>query len=252
MTLAVIGGSGLYDLASTAEHGHTFTNAKTLTVATPYGDVKVKQGKFAGRELNFLCRHGASHNVPPHRINYRANIYALKQLGVTHILASNAVGGIARFAAPLTLVLPDQLIDYSWGRQHTFFDEFNHTLSHIDFTQPFDQPIREAVLKAAKGEKLLVHDGGCYACVQGPRLETAAEIRRLKNDGCDLVGMTLMPEAGLAREQGLAYASLCLSVNWAAGLYEEQLCIEEIEKTMQAAVVKFKQLLPAFISALNL
>ncbi|WP_096086478.1 S-methyl-5'-thioinosine phosphorylase [Agaribacterium haliotis] len=240
MKLGIIGGSGLYELEAFA--------AESLLLETPYGDVSCLSGQCRGLPLVFLCRHGDEHKVPPHRINYRANIYALAQLGVTHVVATNAVGGIAEFAAPMSLIVPDQLIDYSWGREQSFFDNFELGLKHIDFSQPFDAHLRSLLLNAARQQNLLIQDGACYACTQGPRLETAAEIRRLKNDGNDIVGMTLMPEAALAKELGLAYASLCLSVNWAAGVEPGELIMADIENNMRQAVLKFKQFLPTLMS----
>ncbi|CAN0604472.1 unnamed protein product, partial [Ectocarpus sp. 12 AP-2014] len=192
---------------------------RSHTVDTPYGppSMAIEEGIYDGTPLFFVHRHGGSGQpIPPHLVNYRANIWALKELGVDEIVAANAVGAINPQLRPGRLVIPDQLIDYSWGREHTFDDGSSGSLWHIDFTEPFDARLRARLLQAATAAQVPCYDGGVLAVVQGPRLETASEVKRLAADGCDLVGMTAMPEASLARELGMAYASVCMVVNAAA------------------------------------
>jgi 5'-methylthioinosine phosphorylase len=210
--LGIIGGTGLATLEGMAiEHSEPVT--------TPWGEpsAPLLHGRFAGRPAIFLARHGRGHTIAPHAVNYRANIWALRESGVTRIIAVNAVGGIGDAFAPGTLAVPDQIIDYSWGRVHSFYDEPGAALQHVDFTEPYSRALRQVLLAAAARANLPVRDGGVYAVTQGPRLETAAEIDRLARDGCDIVGMTGMPEAGLARELGLEYACCAVVVNRAAG-----------------------------------
>ena len=189
-------------------------------VTTDWGEPAAAPRRCAveGGEFWHLNRHGNDPRRAPHRIPARANIAALKQLGVTRILGLAAAGGIGAHLAPGSLVLPHQLIDYTIGGQHSFRDPWCEFDQHIDFTEPFDGDLRQSVLRAAAGSGVMVLDGGVLGCTCGPRLETAAEITRLQRDGCDLVNMTVMPEASLAREQGLAYANLSVVVNAAAGL----------------------------------
>lgn len=218
--LAVIGGSGWEALPG-------FNPRRQHRPDTPYGETasEIVEGELAGQPLMFLSRHGQGHQLAPHRINYRANLWALKQAGARDILAINAVGGIGCDAGPGQLVCPDQLIDYTWGREQTFFAD---PVEHIEFADPFDAALRQRLLQGAKSAGIALVDGGVYGCTQGPRLETRAEIERLRRDGCTLVGMTAMPEAALARELGLAYVSLCISVNWAAGLSDQPITMEAI------------------------
>ncbi|MFC7302497.1 S-methyl-5'-thioinosine phosphorylase [Cognatiluteimonas weifangensis] len=215
--LAVIGGTGVYALAELAD-------VRTELPGTPYGAPSgpLRIGALGGRRVAFLARHGERHSVPPHRINYRANLAALQQAGATRVLALNTVGGIAPAYAPRVLGCPDQLIDYTWGRISTLCegdaeDGRGGAVLHVDFGEPYTPSLRAQLLAAAAHAGVAVVDGGCYGATQGPRLETRAEIARLRRDGCDLVGMTGMPEAGLARELGLDYACLAIVANWAAG-----------------------------------
>ncbi|MBK9604983.1 MAG: S-methyl-5'-thioinosine phosphorylase [Betaproteobacteria bacterium] len=210
---AIIGGSQLTRLA-------ILDGARRERVSTPYGEPSgpISVGAIAGREVAFLPRHGDPHAVAPHLINYRANIWALRSLGVTSVIAIGTSGGMREGFGPGAIIVPDQIIDYTWGRAHTFSDGDAGPVVHVDFTLPFTQALRDRLLAAAAGAGVSVFDGGCYACFNGPRLETAAEIRSFVRAGCDLVGQTLMPEAGLAREAGLAYAALCPIVNHAAGM----------------------------------
>jgi len=219
--LAVIGGTGVYRIAE-------LEAVESHLPQTRYGFASgpVRVGTFGGKRVAFLARHGEGHSVPPHRINYRANLVALQMVGATRVLALNTVGGITERFGPRVLACPDQLIDYTWGRISTLCEEAGSEVLHVDFGDPYTPALRAAVLDAARRAGVAVVDGGCYGATQGPRLETKAEIARLRRDGCDLVGMTGMPEAGLARELGLEYASLGIVANWAAG------CGDDAEITM--------------------
>ncbi|MGD9946620.1 MAG: S-methyl-5'-thioinosine phosphorylase, partial [Burkholderiaceae bacterium] len=196
--LAIIGGSGLARLAG-------LTRTRREVVRTPYGDPScaLTFGELDERPVVFLARHGYGHTLAPHEINYRANLWALRQVGVSAVISVASVGGIRADCGPGTLVAPDQIVDYTWGRKHTYFEGMEQPVVHIDFTHPYDLELRTRLLAAAAtaGEALI--DGATYGCTQGPRLETAGEIRRMERDGCDLVGMTGKPEAALARELGL-------------------------------------------------
>lgn len=209
---AIIGGSGLAKLAA-LESPHR------RVMRTPYGEPSgaITFGRMAGREVVFLARHGYGHTIAPHDINYRANVWALRELGVEGVFALATVGGIRADLVPRTLVVPHQILDYTHSRNSTFVEAGSGPVVHIDFTHPYSPELRACLLAAAAraGEQLV--DGAVYACMQGPRLETAAEINRIEGDGADIVGMTGMPEASLAREAGLAYASVALVVNHAAG-----------------------------------
>lgn len=238
---AVIGGSGLYTL------GPQFELEQEAKIPTPYGETSapVQHGHWQGHALSFLARHGAAHKIPPHKINYRANLWALKQQGVTHIIAVNAVGGITPELAPRVLALPDQIIDYSCGREQSFADGENGEVLHIDFTYPYSEGLRAAILAASKSRKLDLVASGTYGCSNGPRLETSAEIKRMQRDGCTMVGMTGMPEAALARELSIEYASLALVVNRAAGIDENTIAMAEIMQTLELGVDSVRQLILA-------
>ena len=232
---AVVGGSGLARIA-------VLTDVRDESVATPYGEPSAPLvfGKLGGHEIVFLARHGATHSLPPHRINYRANIDALRQAGVRGILALATVGGIAARFGPGTLAVPDQLIDYTHGRAATFYDGGDAPVVHVDFTQPYTPALRARLLAAAQTCGEAIVDGGVYACAQGPRLETAAEIERFARDGADLVGMTGMPEAALAREAGLPYATLAVVVNHAAGRGDSRdgIRLDDLQAVMKATVAR--------------
>lgn len=226
--LGLIGGSGLSNL-------HAMEIHRREIVSTPYGDPSspLLFGSMDGLDIVFLPRHGPDHQVPPHKVNYRANIYAMEQVGVTQVIGMAAVGGIAENMPPGSLCVPDQLIDYTYGRKHTFFEQDLTSVTHVDFTEPYCEELRQKLIAAAERADIKVITEGTYGATQGPRLETAAEIRRMRNDGCDLVGMTGMPEAGLARELGLCYSNFSLVVNWAAGLSEGPITMAEIETHLQ-------------------
>jgi len=228
--LAVIGGTGVYRLAA-------LENVDSLHLDTPYGAPSgpLRVGRLGQARVAFLARHGEGHALPPHKVNYRANLYALKQAGAQRVLALNTVGGITEAYGPRVLACPDQLIDYTWGRESTFWDGQGEPL-HVDFGHPYSPMLRHKVLAAAKVAGVRVVDGGCYGATQGPRLETSAEIARMRRDGCDLVGMTGMPEAGLARELGLEYACLAIVANWAAGCGDgQEITLAEVLENVAAA-----------------
>jgi len=240
MTLAVIGGTGALEL---------FEPLRKVALTTPFGPPSDRPRQIAvgSAEIWFLARHGDPHRIPPHKINYRANIHALRTLGVDSILAINAVGGLVPGLPAGAMVAPDQLIDYTWGRAHTFSDGGSAVLKHIDFTHPFQGPLRDRLLAAAGQAGQEIVEGGCHAVTQGPRLETAAEVARLASAGCDIVGMTAMPEAALAREAGLDYASLCVVANAGAGLEERPITEDDIHHVLQAAMRGVKQVIESLV-----
>jgi len=231
IALAVIGGTGVYKLAQLDD---VSSHAVETRYGTPSGPIRV--GTLLGQRVAFLARHGEGHSLPPHKINYRANLAALQQIGATRVLALNTVGGITEHFGPRVLACPDQLIDYTWGRISTLSEEPGTEVLHVDFGHPYTPILRSKVLAAAKVTGVRLQDGGCYGATQGPRLETNAEIARMRRDGCDLVGMTGMPEAGLARELGLDYACLAIVANWAAGCGDgDEITMAEVLANVDAA-----------------
>ena len=239
--LAIIGGTGLTQLSD-------LKIIKREQLTTPYGS---PSAEFVTGELNhsriiFLARHGNPHTIAPHKINYRANIWGLKQLGVEQIIAVAAVGGITGEMEPAHIAIPDQIIDYSYGRMHTFFED--ETVSHIDFTYPYHQKLRSRLISAAATAGIKISPQGTYGCTQGPRLETAAEIRRMERDGCDLVGMTGMPEAALAKELEMDYAAISVVANWAAGKSEGEITMEEIERHLHKGMANTAELLKTLLA----
>ncbi len=232
---AIIGGSGLAKLSA-------LQNTRRQVMRTPYGEPSgaMTFGVLAGREVVFLARHGYGHTIAPHEINYRANIWALKDLGVSGVIAVATCGGIRHDLGPGTLVVPDQIIDYTHSRKSTFFEGSESPVTHIDFTQPYSARMRRVLIDAAAECGEAVVDGATYACTQGPRLETAAEIERIARDGGDIVGMTGMPEAALAREAGLDYAALGVIVNHAAGRGDSKNAIrlDDLDHVMNATIVR--------------
>ena len=207
---ALIIGSGFESLATLGEPHR---------VSTRFGNpsAPIEPVDIGGSAVLALARHGRPHSIPPHAINYRANLVALSELGATGVIALNTVGVITGVAEPGSIAVPAQIIDYTWGREHTIFDGADGKLEHIEFTTPFSEELRARLLDAADVAGVPCHDGGVYAATQGPRLESAAEIDRLERDGADFVGMTAMPEAAIAAELGLGYASIAMIVNRAAG-----------------------------------
>lgn len=244
--LAVIGGSGLSKLA-TLEVTHR------KMVRTPYGEPSgaLTFGRIRGRDLVFLARHGYGHTVAPHEVNYRANLWALKEARVLAVVSVASVGGIRRDVVPGALLVPDQIIDYTWGRPSTFFEGAGAPVTHIDFTEPYTGALRQRILEAARacGENVL--DGGTYAATQGPRLESAGEINRLERDGCDVVGMTGMPEAALARELGLEYAAIAVSANFAAGRGDSAHAVpmERIEAVLAEAMGRVRRVIEQLVAS---
>ncbi len=237
---AIMGGSGLAKLAD-------LDQIQRRVARTPYGDPSgaLTFGQLDGVPVCFLARHGYGHTIAPHEINYRANLWALREAGVTKIIAVATVGSVAASLAPGRLVIPDQMIDYTHGRKSTFFEGSDQPVKHIDFTQPYDQAIRLRLLAAAKQLSLPVTDSGTYGCTQGPRLETAAEIRRMHGDGCTLVGMTGMPEAALARELDIAYAAIAVVANHGAGIGESRdgISLEAIGAVLNQSMAQVRKLI---------
>ncbi len=231
--IAIIGGTGLTELS-----GPEVLSAVDVNTPLGHPSGSVHAGRWNNSDMLFLARHGHPHAVPPHKINYRANILALKQLGAEAILAVNAVGGIHPDLGSGVLAIPHQVVDLTWGRESTFFDGEHLPLDHIDFTHPFDESLRQTLLAAGSSANVALADFGVVAVTQGPRLETAAEVDYLERIGCDLVGMTSMPEAALARELGIPYASVCLVVNPAAGRSQGVITMDEIRGVLDAGMTK--------------
>ena len=238
--LAIIGGTGLTQLSS-------LEIVRREVARTPYGEPSgaLTFGSLCNQPAVFLARHGYGHTIPPHLVNYRANIWALKQAKVSAIVSVASVGGIREDFEPGTLVIPDQIIDYTWGRKSTYYDGGEQPVRHIDFTHPYDKNLRQRLIDAARAAGEFVFDGGVYATTQGPRLETAAEINRFERDGADLVGMTGMPEALLARELDLPYAAINVVVNSAAGRSSsaDVIHFDDIELVLQDAMVRVHNVL---------
>ncbi|MCP5161869.1 MAG: S-methyl-5'-thioinosine phosphorylase [Hahellaceae bacterium] len=242
-TLAIIGGTGLTEL-----EGLEILESKTIV--TPYGEPSAPLlfGQLNRRPVVFLARHGNPHRIPPHKVNYRANLHALKQIGIKQVVAVNAVGGIHPAMGPAQVVIPDQLIDYTWGRASTFFEDDLEHVTHIDLTWPYTDSLRQRLIECAKSTQAPFSDFGVYACTQGPRLETAAEVARLERDGCHIVGMTGMPEAALAAELELDYACIGLVVNWAAGKTDHIITMEEIQAAIDQGMGRVLRILAELIA----
>lgn len=236
--VAIIGGSGLTSLEN-------LEIARRQVARTPYGEPSGPMvfGRLQGREVVFLPRHGPQHTIPPHQVNYRANLWALKEAGVRRVIAVAAVGGIADHLQATDLLLPDQIIDYTYGRAHTFFDGEQKQVTHVDFSYPYCPELRRQLAQAAQKAGIALMERGTYAATQGPRFETAAEIRRLERDGADVVGMTGMPEAALARELDLRYAAIAVVVNRAAGKEQTTISLKEIEANLKRGMEKVRRLL---------
>lgn len=244
IALAVIGGTGLYKLAA-------LRDVETLQPSTRFGAPSgpIRLGTLDGHRVAFLARHGEGHSLPPHKINYRANLAALQSLGAQRVLALNTVGGIGERFGPCVLACPDQLIDYTWGRVSTICEDEGSEVLHVDFGEPYTRALRQDVIAAAARAGVDLVAEGCYGATQGPRLETRAEIVRMRRDGCDVVGMTGMPEAGLARELGLDYACLAIVANWAAGAGpnpDEVITLQDVLDNVAVASAG----LPALLAAL--
>ena len=242
--LAILGGSGLTSLSN-------LDQIRQEVVRTPYGEPSgaLTFGNLCGQTVIFLARHGYGHTLPPHRVNYRANIWALHHAGASGVVSVASVGSIRGDLKPGDLVLPDQIIDYTWGRASTYFDGDTTPVTHIDFTNPYDEPLRAAIAAAAERSGVEIQQGGVYAATQGPRLESAAEINRLERDGADLVGMTGMPEASLARELALPYAAINVVANYAAGRADSVhgIHFSAVEPILQEALGRTRRVLEALV-----
>lgn len=242
--LAIIGGTGLTQLANLE-----ITHRQVMR--TPYGEPSgaITFGLLRQHEVMFIARHGYGHTIPPHEVNYRANLWALQDQGARRVLSVAAVGGIRADLVPGVLVVPDQIIDYTHGREFTYFDGRDRSVTHIDFTLPYSPKMRQQILDAAKIAKVSCLDGGVYGATQGPRLDTAAEINRLERDGVDMVGMTGMPEASLAKELGLDYAAIAVVVNYAAGRgsSRDEVRLESISSVAQPAMAMVRSILECMV-----
>lgn len=242
--LAIIGGTGLTQLANLE-----LTHRKV--VRTPYGEASgpLTFGKLNGRDVIFLARHGYGHTIPPHAVNYQANIWALQAEGASKVVSVASVGGIRADLVPGALAVPKQILDYTYGRKHTYFDGPDQPVTHIDFTHPYCDILRGRLLESAGAIGQPIVDGGVYATTQGPRLESAAEIDKLERDGADMVGMTGMPEASLARELGMRYAAVAVVVNHAAGRAEssEGIHMDQINAVLRSSMIKVRALLQKLV-----
>ncbi|MCP4406544.1 MAG: S-methyl-5'-thioinosine phosphorylase [Gammaproteobacteria bacterium] len=241
--IAIIGGTGLNVFDELEKR-------REEQVSTPFGapSAPLIYGELGDRPVVFLARHGAGHAIAPHRINYRANLWALKQCGAQYIIAVAAVGGIHKEMIPERLSIPNQIIDYTCSRKNTYFDKDLSEVTHIDFTYPYCETLRMKLILASRAGHLKAYENGTYGATEGPRLETAAEIVRLERDGCDMVGMTGMPEAALARELGLCYAACAVCANFAAGRGEGVLSMNEIQDTIARAMVKVRILIKEVVT----
>ncbi|NHJ39795.1 MAG: S-methyl-5'-thioadenosine phosphorylase [Asgard group archaeon] len=241
--IGVIGGSGFYSLKK---------KATDKIVDTPFGNVKLELLDIAGKEVVFLTRHGINHHIPPHLINYRANIFALFSLGVTKIISSSAVGSLQRNIPPGSFVLPNQFIDFTKNRSSSFFDgEFSVILLngekrqgvvHLDFTKPYSSSLQKEIVKSAKKLSLPIFEKGVYVCTEGPRFETPAEISAFKKLGGTLVGMTSVTECVLANELDIAYTPICLVTNYAAGL-QEKISMDEVHNIFNEKIKQIQDLI---------
>ncbi|HYA19884.1 MAG TPA: S-methyl-5'-thioinosine phosphorylase [Burkholderiales bacterium] len=242
--LAIIGGTGLTKLAN-------LEMSFQRVIRTPFGEPSgaLTFGKIKGRDVIFLARHGYGHTIPPHQVNYRANIWALHTQRVSHVVSVASVGGIRPDLTPGTIAIPAQIIDYTHGRQSTFFDSTEKPVTHIDFTWPYCEQLRQRLIIAAENAKQKTVNGGVYGATQGPRLESAAEINRLERDGADMVGMTGMPEAALAKELEICYATIAVVANYAAGkgTSKREIQFEHLESTMQESLDRVRTILEKLI-----
>lgn len=235
MKCAIIGGTGVYD-------PRLLEDVREEQVSTPYGPIAVEVGTFEGVEVAFMARHGKGHSIPPHKINYRANIWGLKALGVERVLATAAVGSLNPEMTPGHIVVVDQFLDFTKGRDHTFFDGGENGVVHTDVTEPYCPELRAALSRCGRELGLDMHDRGVYVCTEGPRFETAAEIRAYRILGSDVVGMTNVPESTLAREAGLCYAAMAMVTNMAAGISQDPLTHDEVVEVMAANTENVRRL----------
>ncbi len=242
--LAIIGGTGLTRLKG-------LEIERREVMHTPYGEPSgaITYGNLCGKEVVFLPRHGYGHTIPPHMVNYRANLWCLKNKGISKVISICAVGSIREDIVPGTLIIPDQIIDYTWSRHHTLFEKDLTSVTHIDFTEPYCQEMRAALISAARDADVRVIESGTYGASQGPRLESAAEINRMERDGCHIVGMTGMPETALARELDLCYAVCAVSANWAAGRGTEPITMEMIDRNIATGLEQVRTILEQLIAS---
>lgn len=243
--IAIIGGTGVYDPA-------ILTNVRTMDVETPYGKVSFQAGEFENRSVAFIPRHGSQHSIAPHLINYRANIWAMKKIGVENIIATTAVGSLNLNMKPGEFVLIDQFLDFTKSRVNTFYEGGERGVVHVDVTAPYCPSLRKTILKARRDIGIAVHDGGVYVCAEGPRFETPAEIKMFKMLGGDVVGMTNVPEVTLAREAEICYATVSMVTNFAAGISQEPLTHSEVLEAMRANTDNFKKLIIESIRNIDL
>lgn len=243
--LAIIGGSGLTKLSN-------LDVTRRLAVRTPYGEASgaLTFGRICGADVVFLARHGYGHTIPPHEVNYRANIWALAEQKLEGVVSVASVGGVRADMQPGTIAVPHQIIDYTWGRKNTFYEGGDQPVTHIDFTEPYSSALRRRIIDAARASGEAVVEDAVYAACQGPRLESAAEINRLERDGADVVGMTGMPEAALAREAGLDYATIAVVANWAAGRGTSlhAIRLEDIEQVLQASLARVRRIIEQLVT----
>lgn len=242
--LAIIGGTGMAQL-------ECLEISRRQVITTPYGEPSgpLTFGKINNNTVVFLARHGHGHTIPPHEVNYRANLWALQSLNLSRVIAVASVGGIRADLTPGTVAIPDQIIDYTYGRRYTYFDNVDRGVTYIDFTEPYCQLARKRLLEAAQRANEKVIDGGVYGATQGPRLETAAEINRLERDGVDMVGMTGMPEAALAKELGLCYATIAVVANYAAGrkTSAHAISLEDAHAVLEKAMAGVRNILESVV-----
>lgn len=244
MKIAIIGGTGVYD-------PQILNNIRDQEIATPYGVVRFKSGEYAGKEVAFLPRHGSNHSIPPHLINYRANIWAMKKVGVQNIIATTAVGSLNLEMKPGDFVLIDQFLDFIKNRTTTFYEGGERGVAHLDVTTPYCPSIRNVLSEAAKKLGIGIHQQGTYVCTEGPRFETPAEIKMFAKLGGDVVGMTNVPEVILAREAEICYATVSMVTNFAAGISPNPLTHQEVVETMTANTENIKQLILSTIEHLE-
>jgi 5'-methylthioadenosine phosphorylase len=241
MKVGIIGGTGFYEAGILSEE-------KDVTTPTPYGPVSMTTGDYQGREVVFLARHGARHTVPPHLVNYRANIWALREIGVEKVIATAAVGSLQKDLRPGEIVLIDQFLDFTKSRAQTFFEGNGTGVLHVDVTNPYCPSLREEICRSAGKSQVALHNGGTYVCTEGPRYETPAEIRMFHSLGGDVVGMTSVPEVVLAREAALCYAAITLVTNYAAGISSRPLSHQEVVTAMNQAQGVLRRLILAALA----
>ncbi len=240
--IAIIGGTGIYN----PENMQSF---EKKIIETPYGVALCNIGKSCGNQVIFITRHGIGHKTPPHKINYRANIWALKSLGTEEIFATTAVGSLNPDMETGHFVVCDQLLDFTKSRINTFYDTPERGVAHVDFTNPYCQRLREKIITCLEKTDIKFHKNGCYVCTEGPRFETAAEIKMFAMLGGDLVGMTNIPESLLAREAEICYINCSIVTNMAAGISSRPLSHSEVVEAMDKSISKMEQLINAFIAA---